>query len=56
MFEKFKKLCALGDNIGIITSAHMYDHGFLTVEGHLHDGSAFSITLKIDKEENKNGN
>lgn len=55
MFEKFKKLCALADNIGTVTSAMMYESGFMTVEGKLHNGNDFTINLTI-KEEEKDGN
>lgn len=54
MYEIFRKLCALGDNIGTVNSAMMYDNGFMTVDGKLHDGKPFSFTLKISKEEEKN--
>lgn len=57
MYEIFRKLCALADNIGTeVTSAFMYDHGFMTVDGKLIDGKTFSFTLKIDGEANKDGN
>lgn len=57
MYEIFRKLCALADNIGKeVTSAYMYNHGFMTVDGKLGDGKTFSFTLKINKEEEKDGN
>lgn len=57
MYEIFRKLCALADNIGKeVTSAYMYNHGFMTVDGKLGDGKTFSFTLKINKEEEENGN
>lgn len=55
MFEKFKKLCALADNIGTVTSAMMYDSRFMTIEGKLHDGTDFTLNLSL-KEEKKDGN
>lgn len=55
MFEKFKKLCALADNIGTVTQAMMYESGFMTIEGELHDGTKFNLTLSI-KEEETDGN
>ena len=54
MFEKFKKLCGLADNIGDVTQAMMYETGFMTVEGELHDGTKFNLTLSF-KEEEKDG-
>ena len=57
MYDIFRKLCALADNIGNeVTSAFMYDHGFMTVDGKLSGGKTFSFTLKINKEEEKDGN
>lgn len=56
MYEIFRKLCAVADNIGIVTSAFMYDHGFMSVDGVLGDGKTFSFTLKIDEEAKKDGN
>lgn len=54
MYEMFRKLCALADNISKeVTSAFMYDHGFMTVDGKFHDGKTFSLTMKINKEEEK---
>lgn len=54
MFEKFKKLCALADNIGTVTQAMMYESGFMTIDGELPDGTKFNLTLSI-KEEETNG-
>ncbi len=55
MYEKFRKLCALADNIGTVTSAMMYESGFMTIEGKLIEGNVFSLTMKIEEEKN-NGN
>ena len=54
MFEKFKKICALADNIGIVTQATMYEKGFMKVEGKTIHGEKFMLTLSIEEEE-KNG-
>jgi hypothetical protein len=55
MYEKFRKLCALGDNIGTVTEAMMYRTGYMTIYGKLTDGTDFTLTLTI-KEEETDGN
>lgn len=55
MYEKFRKLCALADNIGTVTSAMMYESGFMNIEGKLDDGKKFTLSMNIEEEE-KDGN
>ena len=56
MYDIFRNMCALADAIGDeVTSAFMYDNGFMTVDGKLSGGKTFSFTLKIEEEE-KDGN
>ena len=51
--DVFERLIYIGKGAGTITSAMMYDSGFMTVEGKTDDGKAFSITLHIKEEEKK---
>ncbi len=55
MFEVFKKLTRVAEEVGTVNSAMMYESGFITVDGKTKDGKKFSLTLSI-KEEEKNGN
>ena len=47
------RLIGLGNKVGTVITAMMYDNGFMTVEGTTKDGKQFSITLRV-KEEDKN--
>ena len=49
------RLIGLGNEVGTVVTALMYDSGFMTVEGTTNDGKKFSITLSI-KEEETDGN
>ena len=55
MFEVFKKLTCVAEEVGTVSSAMMYESGFITVDGKTKDGKKFAITLTI-KEEEENGN
>ena len=39
------KLIGLGNEIGTVTSAMMYDSGYMTVSGEKADGTKFDITF-----------
>lgn len=49
----FQKLIETGIKIGTITDAHLYNDGFINIEGVSHEGKKFSLSLQI-KEENEN--
>lgn len=51
MNEIFEALLHLAGGVGTITSAHMYDNDFITIEGVAHEGKKFSLTLHIKEEE-----
>ena len=53
MSEIFEALLHLAGGVGKVSSAMMYDHGFMTVEGKTAEGKKYSLTLSI-KEENEN--
>jgi hypothetical protein len=45
------KLIKVGNDVGKVTSAMMYDSGFMTVEGVKISGKKFSITFSVKEEE-----
>lgn len=49
------RLIDLGNDIGTVTRAMMYDNGFLTVEGVTESGKQFNLSLTV-REEEKDGN
>ena len=49
----FKTLIDTAINLGIITSAHMYDDNFISIDGVSYEGKKFSLTMTI-KEGNEN--
>lgn len=55
MTEIFEALLHLAGGVGTVTSAMMYDSGFMTVEGKTAEGKKFSVTLNI-MEDKKDGN
>lgn len=55
MSDVLCRLIGLGNEIGTVTSAMMYDNGFMTVDGKTNEGKSFSITLNV-KEEETDGN
>lgn len=55
MSEIFQKLMNIGLKIGNVTTAHLYDNDFITIEGVTTEGKKFSITLHVMEEENKDG-
>ena len=48
----FRKLMEISTNVGSITSAHLYDSEFISIEGVTTDGKKFSLSLHIKEEEN----
>lgn len=55
MSEVLCRLIGLGNDIGTVTSAMMYDNGFITVDGETKDGKKFNLSLTV-REEEKDGN
>ena len=53
MCEIFEALIHLAAGVGNVTSAMMYDNGFMTVEGKTADGKKYSVTLNIKEDESK---
>ena len=51
----FVEMVRLTEQIGSVVVAHMYDNGFLTVDGKTKDGKKVNLSL-IVKEEEKDGN
>lgn len=51
MCEIFEALIHLAVGVGKVSSAMMYDNGFMTAEGVTTDGKKFSVTLSIKGEE-----
>ena len=52
MIEILAKMCAIGNELGTVTSAMMYDHAYITIEGETKlEKKKFSITLHIKEEE-----
>ena len=49
----FKTLIDTAIKLGTITSAHMYDDNFISIDGVSHEGKKFSLTMNI-KEEKEN--
>lgn len=51
MCEIFEALLHLAGGVGSVTSAMMYESGFMTVDGNTIDGKKYSITLSIKEAE-----
>ena len=41
----------LAEKMGAIKDAHMYNNNFISVDGTSGDGTKFSITVKVEEEE-----
>lgn len=50
MSDILVRLIGLGNDIGTVTSANMYDDGYMVIKGHKDDGSKFDITFNLKKE------
>ena len=44
-----KNLLEFADRIGVVDQMHVYDNGFLTVDGKTRDGKKFSISLHFEE-------
>lgn len=51
MSEIFEALLHLAGGVGEVSSATMYDHSFMTVEGKTAEGKKYSVTLRIEEDE-----
>ena len=51
--DLFTRLVYIGSAAGTVTSAMMYDNGFMSIEGKTAEGKPFSITMHIKEEEEK---
>lgn len=51
MSEIFEAMLHLAGGVGTVTSAMMYDHGFMVVEGKTAEGKKYSVTLSIKEDE-----
>lgn len=54
MSDIFQKLMNIGLKIGEVTTAHLYDNDFITIEGVTPEGKKFSIALHVKEEEPEN--
>lgn len=52
----FKTLIETGIKIGTVTDAHMYNGGYINIEGVSHEGKKFSLSLHIKEEDKNDGN
>ena len=48
----FQSLMEVGIKVGTVTSAHLYENNFITIEGVSHEGNKFSLTLHIEEVKN----
>ena len=48
----FQKLMEVGVKVGTVTAAHLYDSGFISIEGMSHEGNKFTLSLHIEEEKN----
>lgn len=51
MSDVLCRLIGLGNEVGTVTSAMMYDFGYMTVDGKTNEGKKFTITLSVKEEE-----
>lgn len=50
MFDYFRDLLALGDDMGKVNAAYMYDDNYCSVEGVDKKGNKFTLSLTIKRE------
>ena len=55
LLKNFTKLLAVAGEAGSVTSADLYDNGFIHIEGKTKEGKTFTISMSV-KEEEKDGN
>lgn len=53
MSEIFEALIHLAVGVGEVSSAMMYDHGYMTVEGKTAEGKKYCVTLHIKEGEDE---
>ena len=51
--DVFLALTNIGKSLGTVTSAHLYDSNFISIEGVTREGKEISLSLHIKKEEKK---
>lgn len=51
----FNILLEIGIKLGTVTSAHLYENNFITIEGVSHEGHKFNLNMHLE-EEKKDGN
>lgn len=56
MIGIFQELVEIGRSIGDLANAHLYDSGFISIEGKTKEGKKFSLSLHIAEEEKNDGN
>lgn len=45
-------LIVVGNTLGTITAAHLYDNDFISIEGVTFEGKEFSVSMHIKEEKN----
>ena len=50
MSDILVRLIGLGNEVGTVTSANMYDDGYMAVFGKTANGNQFSITFNVKEE------
>ena len=56
MSDIFQKLLIIGLTLGTVTGAHMYNDGYMSIEGVNNGGKQFTLSLCIKEEEKEDGN
>ena len=51
MLKNFTKLLAVAGEAGSVTSADLYDNGFIHIEGKTKEGKTFTISMSVKEEE-----
>ena len=49
VYDFFRELLDLGEDIGIVDSAHMYNDDYCSVDGIDKEGNKFTLTLTIER-------
>lgn len=49
MYDCFRDLLVLGEDLGMVESAHMYNDNYGSVEGIDKDGNKFTLTLTFER-------
>lgn len=56
MIGIYRQLVNTACLLGVVKQAHLYESGFVAIEGKTYEGKDFSLTLSIKEEEKKDGN